>query len=149
MRLGACLALLSICFVPAHAQSRGSWNNISILDSGQKIQVRDRAGNQSDGKFVAASLDDLTVRYSGREVVIPRADVSRVRVRSSAGRLKNGGIGAAIGGGVTSAIVLISSRGEEKDSLYLAVLVVLGAMGATAGFVVGLLPAAWKTVYEA
>lgn len=96
--------VLALPCVSSAQSSRSSWQNLSALRPGQKIEVVETNLKKDTGTFAAASDDGIRINESTGEQTIPRANVMRVTLRKNKHRLRNTLIGAAVGAGAGAAI---------------------------------------------
>ncbi|HEY1903021.1 MAG TPA: hypothetical protein VGG56_11340 [Terracidiphilus sp.] len=101
--------MLYICILgmlcPLSAQTvQASWNSLSQLRTGQKIEVVDTGSKKHLGTFVNVSDSAITYQDQTGEHAIPRQDVRSVKVRENRGRLRNALIGAGVGAGAGAGI---------------------------------------------
>jgi hypothetical protein len=90
--------LFMLCLVPQLGFARGkkdSWENLSRLRPGEKIEVVDLQSESHQGVFLSFSQETISLREYGVEVPIQRANVLRV-VSRQPGRIRNVVIAAAI-----------------------------------------------------
>ena len=90
-----------------------SWENLRQLSSGQKIQVVQKDLKSWTGYFVSVSDDSVSLRVSGVDKTVGRADVFRVS-RHGGKRLRNALIGAGIAGGAGVAVGAAAFGGCSK-----------------------------------
>ncbi|MFN7993567.1 MAG: hypothetical protein U0Q18_08200 [Bryobacteraceae bacterium] len=81
-----------------------SWDQLSALKRGERVEVLGRNGEHYKGTFVAFSPDSISLETNKGQVAVERPRVSRVRVPSGTRRIRNTAIGAAIGLGTGLAI---------------------------------------------
>ncbi|HEV2314178.1 MAG TPA: hypothetical protein VGR94_02650 [Candidatus Acidoferrales bacterium] len=145
--------VLALPCVSSAQSSQSSWENLSALRPGQKIEVVETNLKKDTGTFAAVSDDSIRINESTGEQSIPRASVMRVTLRRNKHRLRNTLIGAAVGASAGAAIGAASyktcsslclggfNRGESAG------------IGATLGFVggaaVGAVIPSHPTIYRA
>ncbi|MGH9710149.1 MAG: hypothetical protein ACRD37_06355, partial [Candidatus Acidiferrales bacterium] len=108
--------LLVICALAmpcvSSAQSKqSSWENLSTLRAGQKIEIVETNLKKDTGTFAAVSDDGIRLNEATGEQTIPRASVMRVTLRENRHRGRNTLIGALVGAGAGAAIGA-SARGS-------------------------------------
>jgi hypothetical protein len=144
----SCMLLLQLPGIQAQTVTGGSWGSVQLLDPGQKVQVQRFGTERVSGRFLSATVDSVVVRHRSAEVTIPRTEVQEFKARRASRRLRNGGIGAAVGGGVAGGVTALALS-RDFDTLAAGITLVLAAMGAGVGFVIGMSPPAYGTVYKA
>jgi hypothetical protein len=112
---------------------KGSWESLSTLQAGQKIQVIDVNRKKHSGTLVSVSATAISLREAGGEQSVAQQDVRRVRV-SGHHRLRNTLIGGAVGAGAGAGIL---AAGWENSG-FLGDKGTGAALGARIGGVVGL-----------
>jgi hypothetical protein len=99
-------ALGTVCSSSAQT-NHASWNSLSELQAGQKIEVVDMGSKKHNGVF--ANVSDSAITYTDQtgEHAIPKQDVRSVKVGGNLRRLRNvligAGVGAGAGAGLTAA----------------------------------------------
>ena len=78
---------------------RESWDNLSQLRAGQKIEVVDMELKSRQGTFASYSAEAIPLRVKNDAAIVPRADMLRVSLPEDSKRARNMLIGAAIGAG--------------------------------------------------
>ena len=101
------LVLAATCNSWAQSGS-SSWQNLSKLQAGQKIQVLEKNARQVSGTFLNVSETAISVQDQAGSQAIQRQDVLRVK-RKNRHRLRNTFIGAGVGAG---AGVVERNRGD-------------------------------------
>jgi hypothetical protein len=130
--------LLLICvvgtasFVSGQAE-KGSWESLSTLQAGQKIQVIDMNKKKHSGTLVSVSATAISLQEAGGEQSVVKQDVRRVKV-SGHHRLRNTLIGGVVGAGAGAGI--LAARWESNG--FLGDKGTGAAVGAGIGGVVGL-----------
>jgi hypothetical protein len=81
-----------------------SWQNLSALQSGQKIQVAGMKSKTISGAFVSVSDTAISLQTHGGEQTIQRQDVRNVKLMENKHRLRNTVLGGAVGAGVGAGI---------------------------------------------
>jgi len=74
-----------------------SWDNLSILRVGEKIQVVDQKLKSLTGTFVGVTEEAISLQVGEAPVTVQRVDVLRVTSRERTQRRRNALIGLAIG----------------------------------------------------
>ena len=128
--------------VAAQTTDLNSWARVRSLTPGRPVEVIERQGAAVKGELSGVSADSITVNAKHRTVVVPRSEVSTVRVRSGK-RQRYALLGAAIGAGaglslgVAGSESLSSGGGGDLTNLKPAITVGSGAVGALIGAVIG------------
>ena len=146
------LCLLGMPFV-AHAQSnKTSWENLSGLAPGHKIQVVEMNSKKVSGTFVSVSDTAILLQDPSGEQTVQRTDVRIVKLIENKHRLRNAAIGAGVGAGVMAGI----GAGADHDCSSFCigpgrgtVVGVFAAGGAAGGAIVGALWPSHETLYRA
>jgi hypothetical protein len=125
---------------------KGSWTAVSALKPATKTQILPINGKRLEGEFVSATADAITLRTAGAERTISRSEVREVKVRTAGGRLKSGGIGAAIGGGIMLGAAGILLAGTGGSDLTGVILIGSTFYGGLAGFGIGALAGGRTTI---
>ena len=127
-----------------------SWDNLSQLHAGQKIEVVDMKLKSLKGTFVSFSEGAISLRVKESEVAVPRPDVLRVSEREDSKRVRNMLIGLAIGAGAGVAIGAAMDARVNYETGECCMGVAIGApIGAGAGFGLGAAFSGYRTVYRA
>ena len=126
----------------AQTTDSNSWTNVRSLTLGRPVEVIERQGTAIKGELSGVSADSISVNAKHRTVVVPRSEVSTVRVRSDKRRryVLIGtaiGAGAGLGLGVAGSESLSSGGGGDLTNLKPAITVGSGAVGALIGAVIG------------
>jgi hypothetical protein len=139
--------------VEAHSQIVGNasletqWRAVQSLSSGELVKVRLLNKGIVSGGIVSCTDSALTVSEKGVPVNIVNSDIRELKVKQRP-RLRNGILGAAIGGGSGIAIIAIAdgalTDGNGMSGKYAAL---LGAVGAGTGFL-GTLQPKYRTIYK-
>ncbi|MGH6869857.1 MAG: hypothetical protein ACREDA_13505 [Methylocella sp.] len=150
-KLFAIMIVLAMPFVLRAQNNHADWNNLSVLQAGQKIQVTDASHKKHSGTFSSFSDQSIVFHESNGEQTIPRASVLRVNasgghhvrhalIGMAIGAGAGAGIGAA-GGGCSSGNCIGISRGGVAG---------IGAVvGALIGAIIGGVIPSHKTIYRA
>jgi hypothetical protein len=155
-KFGIFLCVLAMPFV-AHAQSnKTSWENLSGLAPGHKIQVVKMNSKKVSGTFVSVSDAAISLQDPGGEQTIQKTDVRIVKLMENKHRLRNAAIGAAVGAGVGAGIGAGAySACKPNESFCIdpigraGVAGIVAAAGGAAGAIVGALWPSHKTLYRA
>ncbi len=126
-----------------------SWENLSALQAGHKIQVVEMNSKKVSGTFQTVSDTAISLQASGGEQIVQRRDVRSVKLMENKHRLRNAAIGAAVGAGLGAGI---SAAAWEKNGFAgsKGTGAAFGAaIGGVAGAIVGALWPNHKTVYRA
>ncbi len=101
--------LFAICVfgVSATLQAQGqSWENLTKLHTGDKIQVLELNSTKVSGKFVSVSDGSISLEADGTQN-IQKQDVKSVKLMRNKHRLRNtlivAGVGAGVGAGIGAA----------------------------------------------
>jgi hypothetical protein len=139
----------------AFAQTdRASWENLSGLQPGQRIQVIGITSKRHSGNFVSISDKAISYRETNGEHSIPKQDVVSVKLMEHKHRLRNtlivAGVGAGVGAGIGAALhKSCSSQSFCLDIGGAALPAGVGAVvGGLGGAVVGVLLPSHTTIYQ-
>jgi hypothetical protein len=148
--LAIAMCVLAIPCASWAQSSQASWENLSTLQAGQKIQVVEMNSKKDSGTFLNASATAISLQGAAGEQTIQKQDVRSVKLMENKHRLRNTVIGAAIGAGAGAGIgeatygcssgCIGFSRGDAA-----AVGAVLGLVG---GAIVGALLPSHKIIYH-
>ena len=148
----AAAVLLASVLLAQDADPR-SWQNLSRLAPGQAIEVVNTKGESVKGTFASVSEESIGLTGKSRNVAIPRAEVSRVRLRKGSKHIL---IGAVIGGGAGAGIGaaagegLAQASGGDFRNLKPGIIAAACAVGVLVGVLVGsLIGNRHTTVYRA
>jgi hypothetical protein len=134
--------------------NQSSWDNLSKLESGQKIQVVEMNSKKDSGTFLNVSETAISLRETVREQTIQRQDVRSLELMEHGHRLRNALISAGVGAGAGAAIGTVGHREGSlqnpngtfiKPGQGAAIGAVIGLIG---GAVVGVLLPSHKTIYR-
>src|ERR1019366_7410972 len=138
------------------AQSnQASWENLNMLQAGEKIQVVEMNSKNVSGTFLNVSDAAISLQEKADQQTIQRQDVQSVKLRKHQNRSRNTLIAAAVGAGVGAGISAATfhpcrlplcfdfGRGGAAAAGALSGLVV----GLVGGAVVGVLVPSHKTIY--
>ena len=145
------LVLICVLIMPCavFAQTdQASWENLSAISAGHKIQVLEPNFKKISGTFMNFSNASVSLQAPSGAQTILRQDVRRVTLMENHHRLRNALIGAGVGAGAGAGI----TAGTWENHGFLgdkgtgaAVGAVIGAVG---GAVVGALWPSHKTIYR-
>ena len=131
---------------------RSSWEALSALGAGHKIEVVEMNSKKVSGAFVNVTDAGISLQAAGGEQTIARQDVRRVKLMENKHRLRNAAIGAAIGAGAGAGIGAEVGKGPSHgfgfDFAAQGAGIVAGA-GAVIGAIVGALWPSHQTIYRA
>jgi hypothetical protein len=126
---------------------KGSWESLSTLQAGQKIQVVDANAKKHSGALVSVSATAISLQEAGGEQSVAKQDVRSVKV-SGHHRWRNtligGGVGAGAGAGILAAAW--EDRGFVRGKGTGAA--VGAAIGGAVGLAIGALMPTSNTVYS-
>lgn len=148
-RLWILLCLLALPCVVCAQSNQTTWENLSGLQAGQKIQVAEMKSKPVSGTFVSVSSTAISLQEQGGEQTIQRQDIRSVKLMENKHRLRNvlivgavgAGAGAGIGAGAWENRGFTGGKGTGAG-----VGAVIGFVG---GAIVGALWPSHKTVYRA
>lgn len=158
------VCVLAIHFVALAQKRESSWETLSGLQAGQKIQVVDSSSKKHSGTFLSVSDTAISLRANSGEQSIEKQDVRIVRLMAAKGRARNTLVGGAIGGAIGAGVGAIIGAATHKGCApgVFVCLDVLGTggsagLGAAAGFlggttvgaVVGALVPSHAIIYDA
>jgi hypothetical protein len=111
MRNLALIVILLGMPVLSHAQTnRNSWDALSALHAGQRIEVVETNLKKHKGTFSTVTDDAIQLREGASDVGVKREDVMRVTLLDESHRLRNAFIFGAVGGGAGAGIGAAASR---------------------------------------
>lgn len=134
---------------------RSSWEALSALGAGHKIQVVEMNSKKVSGAFVNVTDAGISLQAAGGEQTIARQDVRRVKLMENKHRLRNTAIGAAVGAGVGAGIGAASFQDCRGQAFCIqpggrgAVAGIGAAAGGVIGAIVGALWPSHQTIYRA
>jgi hypothetical protein len=147
LALGSMLIAVEAHSQMASANLETQWRAVQSLSSGELVKVRLLKKGIVSGGIVSCTDTALTVSEKGVPVNIVKSDIRELKVKQRT-RLRNGVLGAAIGGGSGIAIIAIAdgalTDGNGMSGKYAAL---LGAVGAGTGFL-GTLQPKYRTIYK-
>ena len=128
---------------------KSSWENLSALQAGHRIQVVEMSSKKVSGAFVNVTDTTISLQESGGEQTIQRQDVRIVKLMENKHRMRNAAIGAAIGAGAgAGAGAAVGNGGGGFDFARQGAGIGAGA-GAVIGAIVGALLPCHETMYRA
>ncbi len=118
----------------------GRWEKVDSLPANAQLTITLKSGNEANYIFNSSDSANLAVQSeSGTELVIPRADVTKV-VRLKPPSNKAAWIGAGVGaaaGAVPIAVAFCSADGCRGEGNIVAATVAVSALGALVGYSIG------------
>ena len=145
---GILFLVLAPQMVFAKDKANQSWDNLSRLQAGQKVQVVQMDMKSLKGTFVGFSEEALSLRIKKDEVAVARADVLRVSLRGKGKRGKSALVGAGLGAlmGAIGGAGFGAAALEDADFA-----LIVAPMGAGVGAALGAAApfAGYETVYRA
>ena len=121
------------------AADTSSWQNLSAIRTGQKVEVR-TTGDRVTGEFVRFDAQAVTIREKKGERSLAQADVSRVSMAKGSRGIWIGVIAGAAGGLVVGALLgerLANESGGDFANLKPAIAGACGGAGALIGAAIG------------
>jgi hypothetical protein len=129
---------------------RSSWEALSALGAGHKIQVVEMNSKKVSGAFVSATDAGISLQGPGGEQTIARQDVRRVKLMENKHRLRNAAIGAVIGAAAGAGTLGGLVNSSEGGFNFTGQGAAIGAgAGAVIGAIVGALLPCHQTIYRA
>jgi hypothetical protein len=129
---------------------QANWDNLKTLSQGQEVKVVMNDLKAYSGVFQDVSDEGIRVALHTGNATFARQDIFRVSSKAGTHRLRNAGVGAAIGGGSLAGIA--AAKGDSSGDFGTGAVTVMGLIaGSAIGAVVGaLVPSqAWRDVYRA
>jgi hypothetical protein len=145
------LIMVCVLTMPCAAFARtdqASWENLSAIGAGHKIQVLELNSKKVSGTFVDFSSTSISLRERSGAQTILRQDVRSVTLRENHHRLRNTLIGTGVGAGAGAGIAATTWENHGffgNKGTGATVGAVIGAIG---GAIVGALWPSHKTVYR-
>jgi hypothetical protein len=142
------LCILGWPCVASAGSNQATWENLSTLQAGQRIQVVEMNSKKESGTFLRVSDTTISLEEHGGEQTIPRQDVRSVKLKENKHRLRNtligAGVGAGAGAGISAAVWEPHgyAGGRGTGAAFGAVIGVVG------GAVVGALWPSHKMIYH-
>ncbi len=122
----------------SRAQSVGSWESLSGLRAGQKLQVVDTASQQRTVSFISVTGDALRVKYRDRELEFKRSEIEQVsRVDSRMGRRITYGLALGLLAGLVVGICADAGIGGNEGGFAVYYTGIGAGTGAAIGAGVG------------
>jgi hypothetical protein len=149
------LCLLGLPAIARAQTNQSSWENLSTLQAGQKIQVAGMKSKTVSGTFESFSDAVISLQTQTGQQTIQRMDVRSVKLMENHHRVRNALIGGAVGAGAGAGIGAATYKSCSPSSTFCIQPVGKGAqagIGALAGLAVGAaIGALWpshKTIYR-
>ena len=118
----------------------GRWEKVDSLPANAQLTITLKSGNEANYIFNSSDSANLAVQSeSGTELVIPKADVTKV-VRLKPPSNKAAWIGAGVGAAAVAAsflVALCDANGCRGEGNIVAATVALSALGALVGYSIG------------
>jgi hypothetical protein len=153
--LGLLLCLLGLPAMARAQTHKTSWENLSTLHAGQKIQVAGMKSKTVSGMFESFSNAAISLQTQAGEQTIQRVDVRSVKLMENHHRLRNALIGGAVGAGAGAGIGAATYKTCSPSSSFCLQPVGRGAqtgvgaaVGLAAGAAVGALWPSHETIYR-
>ena len=144
--LGVALALLPASDARAQPVAT-SLQQLQSLRSARAVAVRDGNGHEFRGTIAEVSQSRLCLQIGHEVRCFDTMDVASMRVRKEDSLVNGALIGAALGAGFTS-VMLLDNECRDDSSCHAAI-AVYGGIGAAAGFIVDALVHGSLVVYAA
>jgi hypothetical protein len=129
--------------------NKASWDNLSSLQPGQKIEVLEMNTKRHSGIFLSFSDTSISLKEAAADQTIPKQSVRRVTLMKNKHRLRNALIGAGIGAGVGAIIgVAVNHNGKDPSFIPEAAPLILGTLGLVIGAVAGVAAPIYETLYK-
>jgi hypothetical protein len=143
------VCVLGIPCVALGQSNPASWENLNLLQAGQRVQVVETNAKKDSGTFVSVSDTAISLEGEGGEQTIRKQDVRNVKLMENKHRMRNTLIGAAVGAGAGAGITAGTweNHGVLGDKGTGAT--VGAVIGAAAGAIVGAVWPSHKTIYRA
>jgi hypothetical protein len=144
-------ALAAFVYGPSLAAGNrdlGAWDNLSRVNSGQRIEVIEMNLKRTRGEFIGSSQQELQIKSPTGLLAIPRGQVMRVSLIENSKRLRNALIGMAVGAaaGLATGAAVDASFSEDGENLAKTIFVPIGiGIGAAVGTAVP----GFETIYRA
>jgi hypothetical protein len=148
------VCLLGLPCVSLAQLNQASWANLSVLHSGQKIQIIDTASKKHSGTFTSVSESAISFTQTANETSIQKQDVRSVKLMENKHRLRNTLLVGAAGAGVGAAIGAATHKSCSTQSFCLdiggkALPAGIGAViGGIGGATIGALLPSHSTIYN-
>lgn len=144
--------LLFLLGMPAMVRAQtnqSSWESLSTLQVGQKIQVAGMKSKTVSGTFESFSDAAISLQTQSGEQTIQRKDIRGVKLIENKRRARNALIGAAIGAGAGAGIGAAAWENHGYEGGKGTGAGISAAIGAVGGAIVGALWPSHKTIYRA
>lgn len=143
------LSLTLLTGIGLSGADHSSWDNLRGLHAGDRIVVIQKGFKDSSGKFTQVSDEAITLQSGGKDLAIQRADVLRVSRLGHSHRVRNAVIGAAILGGIATAVavpfgIYLNNETGNGATAYAAIPAAAGV-----GAALGALAPSNETIYRA
>lgn len=126
-----------------------SWENLNMLQAGEKIQVVEMNSKKVSGTFVNISDAVISLQEGAGPHAIQRQDVRSVKLMKAQHRLRNVLIGGAVGAGAGAGITAASWENHGFTGGKGTGATVGAVIGFAGGAIVGALVPSHKTIYRA
>jgi len=147
------LILIFVLAIPCAAfgqTDQSSWENLSALGAGHRIQVVEMNSKKVSGAFVNFTVAGISLQGAGGEQTISRQDVRSVKLMENKHRLRNAAIGAVIGAAAGAGTLGGLVNSSEGGFNFTGQGAAIGAgAGAVIGAIVGALFPSHQTLYRA
>jgi hypothetical protein len=144
--------LLCLLGMPAMARAQtnqASWESLSTLHVGQKIQVAGMKSKTVSGTFESFSDAAISLQTQSGEQTIQRQEIRGVKLIENKRRARNALIGAAVGAGAGAGIGAAAWENHGYEGGKGTGAGISAAIGAVGGAIVGALWPSHKTIYRA
>jgi hypothetical protein len=148
-RLWILVCVLAMPFVTFAQTNQSSWENLSALGAGHKIQVVEMNSKKVSGTLVSVNDAGVSLQAAGGEQTIQREDVRVVKLMENKHRLRNAAVGAAVGAGVGAGAGAAAGRGNGGFDFAAQGAGIGAAAGGAIGAIVGALLPSHRTIYRA
>ena len=143
--------LFSVTVLPQIFAQHGldSWENLSQVRLGQRIEVVDTKLKPVQGQFASYTDGGLKLRVGQDLLSIPRAEVVSVKDREGPRRARNAWLGMAVGAAGGAALGAIRGKNYHEEGETGVFMLVWTPIGAGIGAGVGaMLPGRHVTIYR-
>jgi len=147
-RLGTLVCVLAMPFVTFAETNQSSWENLSALGAGHKIQVVEMNSKTVFGTFLSVNDAGMSLQAAGGAQTIQRQDVRVVKLMENKHRLRNAAIGAAVGAGVGAGVGAAVGKGNGAFDFAGQGAAIVAAAGGVIGAIVGALWPSHKIIYR-
>lgn len=151
-KLWILMCVLAMPHLAFGQSNQASWENLSTLRSGQKVQVVEMKSKKVSGAFVNVTETTISLQAPDGEQTISRTDVRVVKLMENKHRLRNAAIGAAVGAGVGAGAGAAIGKGNGSSGGFDFAAQgawIVASGGAVIGAIVGALWPSHKTMYRA